>query len=301
MILKRRRRNKWKKLLIILFAGVILFYAGATIVKTYKAVLSAKTQHSLQSVVADSLKDTDGAYGIMIKNLKTGETFGYNENKMFKTGSLYKLWIMAETYDQIQQGKVKEDEDLSEDVSVLNDKFNIASEDAELTDGTIELTVADALNQMITISHNYAALLLTERIRLSTVDSFLKKYGFSNSTVGIHGAAPTTTASDIALFFEKLYQGQLANKESTDEMIELLKNQQLNNKLPKYLPPQTTIAHKTGELDSFSHDAGIVYTKQGNYIIVILSDTKNPPAAEEKIADISQQIYNYFLEGGERI
>ncbi len=67
------------------------------------------------------------------------------------------------------------------------------------------------LNQMITISHNYAALLLTEKVKLSTVAKFLQTNGFKESNVGTNGEAPVTTPSDIALFLEKLYKGQLAN------------------------------------------------------------------------------------------
>ena len=47
-------------------------------------------------------------------------------------------------------------------------------------------------------------------------------------------------------------------------MLELLKAQTLNDKLPKYLPDQVIMAHKAGELDDVSHDAGIVYSPAGD-------------------------------------
>jgi beta-lactamase class A len=75
----------------------------------------------------------------------------------------------------------------------------------------------------------------------------------------------------------------------------LLKAQKLNNKLPKELPKNTVIAHKTGELDMVSHDAGIVYAQNGNYIIVVMSETSLPVAANERIADISKGVYEYFI------
>jgi beta-lactamase class A len=73
-----------------------------------------------------------------------------------------------------------------------------------------------------------------------------------------------------------------------------LKNQQLNNKLPKLLEKETVIAHKTGELESFSHDAGIVYSDNGDYIIVIMSETDNRNRANDTIAQISKEVYDYF-------
>lgn len=249
---------------------------------------------ALNNVVQDSLKGTKGTYGIFIKNLKTEEFYAQNEHTVFESGSLYKIWIMAIVFDQLRSGELKVDEELSEDIKVLNDKFNISSESAELTEGTIIFTVNQALKQMITISHNYASLLLTEKIRLSSVKTFLQKEGFDESTVGTDGSPPTSTPYDIALFFEKLYKGKLANPEDSNKMLSLLKGQKLNNKLPKYLPSGTIVAHKTGEIDFLTHDGGIVYGPKSDYIIVILSKTDLPAVSEERIADISKKVYDYF-------
>ncbi|KKQ37961.1 MAG: Beta-lactamase, partial [Candidatus Levybacteria bacterium GW2011_GWC2_37_7] len=188
------------------------------------------------------------------------------------------------------------DEVLSEDVRVLNQDFNIDPESSELTGGTITLTVKDALKQMITISHNYSALLLTKRIKLSNVAKFLETNGFKDSSVGGSGDSPKSTADDIALFFEKLYKGELANTQYTKEMLDLLKAQTLNDKLPKYLPKGTVVAHKTGEIDYLSHDGGIVYTPKGDYIIVVLSESEFPSGAEDRIAQISKSVFNYFAK-----
>ena len=116
---------------------------------------------------------------------------------------------MAAAIDQIGNGKLKGDEELSGDIKVLNDKFNISSESAELTEGAITLTVNQALQQMITISHNYASLLLIEKIKLSSVKAFLEREGFNESTVGADGSFPTSTPSDIALFLRNYIKENL--------------------------------------------------------------------------------------------
>ena len=96
------------------------------------------------------------------------------------------------------------------------------------------------------------------------------------------------------MFFEKLYRGELADKETSAKLLDLLNRQKLNNKLPRHLPSGTVIAHKTGELGRVSHDAGIVYTDKGEYIIVVLTESSAPLGAEERIADISKNVYTYF-------
>ena len=249
---------------------------------------------SLKYVIENALSGTSGTYGIIIQNLKTGEIYDTNAHTVFDTASLYKLWVMATVYKQIQNGQLDENQVISQDVATLNQEFDIDPNYAELAEGTVTFTIREALTQMITISHNYAALLLTEKIGLFSVARFLTDNGFTESIVGTYGESPTATPSDIALFFKKLYKGELANQEYTDDMINLLKNQQLNEGVSKYLPDKSNVANKTGEIDYLKHDGGIVFTDKGDYIIVVMSESDNPPAAQERIALVSKGVFDYF-------
>ncbi|OGE31465.1 hypothetical protein A3C59_02385 [Candidatus Daviesbacteria bacterium RIFCSPHIGHO2_02_FULL_36_13] len=253
-----------------------------------------KQNSSLEKGINKALEGSTGTYSIAVKNLKTGKSYYLDEHRVFEAASLYKLWVMGEVFNQIKKGDLKEEDVLSKTIPYLNNKFGISQEDAELKEGGITLSVKNALNQMITISHNYAAMLLTEKVKLSSVEKYLKDNGFKESKVGTDGDSPKTTAFDILLFFEKLYNGRLIEGEYTKQMLELLSKQQLNNKLPQKLPAETVIAHKTGEIYSFSHDGGIVLTSKGDYIIVVLADTAIPKAADDRIADISLAVYKYF-------
>ncbi len=245
----------------------------------------------LEEVVKKALLGSKGTYSVAIKDLKTGRSYYLNEKEEFEAASLYKVWVLAEVENQIQKGKIREDEILKQEVTVLNEKFNISSESAELTEGEVSLSVKSAMQQMIVISHNYAGLLLAEKVRLSNISSFIKENGFVQTSLG---KPPKTTAHDVALYFEKLYKGELVNKVRSEEMLALFKKQQLNDKLPKYLPIETVVAHKTGELGYYSHDGGIVFGTKSDYIIVILSKSNYPPGAVERIAAISKAVYDYF-------
>lgn len=253
---------------------------------------------TLEEYVKKALDGARGNYSIVIKNLKTGEEYSKSSHEVYQAGSLYKLWVMAEVFDQIENGQIAEDEMLTEDIAVLNETFHIASDSAELTAGAISLSVKDALRQMITISHNYAALLLSKRVGLSRVKLFLENNKLSESRVS--DGPPVSSAHDIALFFQKLYNGEFGNRAYSEKMLDLLKAQQFNDKLPKYLPKNTVVAHKTGEIDYLTHDGGIVYAKTGDYIIVVLSESDSPPAAEDRIARISKAAYIYFSQENSR-
>lgn len=262
--------------------------AGATISIENKIV---EFDENLEKTIDDALAGTRGTYAIVIKDLQTGATYTRNSEREFPTASLYKLWVMAETYHQIDEGKFSEEASMSATVESLNKAFGISSESAELTEGGFTMSVNEALNRMITVSHNYAAYMLTQKIKTANLKSFLEINGFTSSKVG---PDPESTASDIALFLEKLYRKELGTAEHTTKMLDLLAAQKLNDRIPKYLPKGTRVMHKTGELDGVKHDVGIVEGPKGDYIIVLLSETNDQLAAAERLANISKNVYDYM-------
>lgn len=321
---KHRRRREARKRLIILILSIVLFILlivflrsafnhfihpsqsvkSATITRGSSPTSPPKTTNPpptertnsplLSDAVQSALTGTRGNYGILIQNLKTKEFYSSNEHTRYYSASLYKLWVMLTVFEQINNGTLNKDTIMTQDIKILNKKFNIGSESAELTEGSIKMSVGEALEKMIVISDNYSALLLTEKVKLSSINNTLKQKGFYESELGKNDTPPTTTPYDIGLFFEKLYNGQLADKATTNEMIALLKAQRLNDKIPKYLPDNIVVAHKTGELDLYSHDAGIIYTPELEYILVVLSKSDSPDLADVRISNISQEVYSYF-------
>lgn len=312
----RRARGKILKISLFLFIVVLLVFSVSLLfprsqnknTKIISAVAMVKTgekipaptrmvikqSESLGEAVDSALVGTHGSYGVVVKNLKTGEFYSQNADKTYKSGSLYKLWVMGEVFEKVKDGTLDEDQVLSESVETLNKRFDIDPEYAERSEGQVSYSVKDALNQMITISDNYAALLLTLKIRLSTVSTYLSGKGFLESKVGTGGNPPITTPNDITMFLEKLYDGELADPIYSEKMLDLLKAQRLNDKIPKYIPDGVMIAHKTGELDEVTHDAGIVYGERGDYIIVVMSESDAPQAAAERVAGVSEAVYKYF-------
>lgn len=304
----RRRAQKSHRLLkliiwIIIIFGLIyyLFFRSNSpkpavqtkVIGTLTPTLSP-TPNPLAHVVQSQLLDAKGTYSVMVKNLRTGESYRFNGNHRYETASLYKVWTMAVIYQKIQSGELHEDDKLTAEVKYLNQVFQIPEEEAEQVDGDVDYTVSDALEKMIIISDNYAALLLTDHVKYSALKDFLKKNGLTHSQVGEGEAVPMTTPEDMVLFFEKLYRNKLANQENTNKMLSLLERTQFNDVIPKYLPEETKIAHKTGSYEFFSNDAGIIYTKKGDYILALFSESDVPRDADDRLAKISKAIYEYF-------
>lgn len=263
---------------------------ASPIQKSVDVINSARMSKELESRIQPIIKGEQGEYSVVVKNLKTGEFYSYNENNVYTSASLYKLWTMATTFQQIEDGKLTMNQTLTASIPTLNAAFNLG-DDAEATQGAITRTVRSAVDQMITISHNYSAILLTYTLKNATVQKFLKDNQFTGSKTG---SPPTTTPSDISKYYEKLYKGELVSKEASSEMLEILKRQQLNDRIPKYLPENTVVAHKTGELFGNKHDAGIVFSDGGDYILVLMSETKSEAKAAQVEANISKTVFEHF-------
>lgn len=103
-----------------------------------------------------------------------------------------------------------------------------------------------------------------------------------------------TTAEDIGWLYAQLLQGLVVSPEASAEMLALLTDQQVNDRLPAYLPDGTVVAHKTGNLDGIVHDAGVIYAPAHEVIVVVLSDDVNPDEAIEFMAWLGELTYWFF-------
>lgn len=298
---EKKSRKRFYLLLLLIVSTLFFFYFNESSSVLNKNIIptptliptptKTPTDANLEQIVKNNLINIDGDISVVIVNLKTGQSFYKNENVMFDSASLYKLWVMEAIYRKVANGSLKLSDKLTDDISHLNKIFNIASKSAERKEGEISLTVKDALEKMIIISDNYSSLLLVKNVGISQIQDFLNQYGFSNSKVGINGKNPQTSAYDTFLFYSYLYNNKFP---LSNDMVALLKRQALNEKLPKLLPQFTPFAHKTGELGAFSHDAGIVYGIASDYIIVVMSRSDDIAKTNDVMSNLSKEVYEYF-------
>lgn len=250
----------------------------------------------ISSVVQQELRDEPGRYAIYIKDIKRDEIYEFHAEDYFGAASIYKLAVMYKAYDEINNGNLKKD-DLLSDEKITLDK-TLAGNNQELNNQSVEvdtgeiisLNVENALESMITISDNYSALLLANKLGWKNIDEFLKDNNIQNFDF-IGQNTPRATAKSISKLLEKIYSNTAINTKYSEEMKSLLLAQKINDRIPKYLPQDITVGHKTGELESLRHDAGIILGKNSHYIFVFLSDTPNPEEASENIAVFAQKIY----------
>ncbi|HSF43782.1 MAG TPA: serine hydrolase, partial [Thermoanaerobaculia bacterium] len=102
---------------------------------------------------------------------------------------------------------------------------------------------------------------------------------------------------------EALVDGKTFSERSSGEMIEILKAQELNEKIPAQLPKGIPIAHKTGDITGIHHDAAIVFPpNEPPYVLVVLTEGfRDEKEANRVIAEISRAVWEGRRAGGEEL
>lgn len=253
----------------------------------------------LDQIVDSAVAHQNGTYGVAVKNLSTGETALVNADDFFPSASLYKLAVMYEVFRQQSTGDLS----LSEVLTVRPEDLAEAGDDDALEVGD-RLTIEQALERMIEISSNVAAYMLAHRVGWDRINQTMDEIGLDHTRVPagtwkarVHdwrAEFASTSPSDLLTFFERLHRHQLIGVRASDQMLQLLLNQQINDRLPANLPPGTSVAHKTGNLDGIVNDAGIVYGPRADFIVVILSRDVDEGAATSTEAKLTRALYDYF-------
>ncbi len=271
---------------------------------------------ALNKNIKDLLKTAEGDVSLYFRDLNTDFCLKINENEIYNTASLMKIFVGLQYLRLIENGKIdvnipvkiknsfrsKFDNslfELSPDIDSDPDLYNIIGS---------EIYALELIERMITRSSNLATNNLIELIeKKSTFENLLKEIGVSNTQIirGVEdqkafdaGIANFTTAADIAKVLEYIYTGVLKNDIYITQLFKFLQEQKHNSIIPLHLPKNLLIAHKTGNLSSSIHDAAIITSTTGlKYILVILSkNLKNKENAIAIFAGISKLFYTFISD-----
>jgi beta-lactamase class A len=99
-----------------------------------------------------------------------------------------------------------------------------------------------------------------------------------------------TTASDLAVILKQIYDGSLFAEQDNNRLLGDMKKQIFRAGIPAGIP-EAEVADKVGFLDDLLHDAGIVYSPKGDFLLVILTDKGYD---WDSIAAIASEIYEHI-------
>lgn len=271
---------------------------------------------ALESAILGKISEVEGDFAIAFRSLSADSTqLLINEREVFHAASTMKTPVMIELYKQAAEGKFK----LSDSIPIINEFKSIVDGSLYAMDLGVDsqeelydqigkrATIYDLMYQMIIKSSNLATNILIEEVGAPNVTKSMRDLGATDIEVlrGVEdqkaydaGMSNTTTAFDLMVIMEAIAEGRAVNPEASSEMLKVLLDQYFKDLIPKYLPEDTLIAHKTGSITGVQHDSAIVVLPDGKrYVLVILSKNLTDVAAgKEAIAQISKMIYDFVSE-----
>ncbi|RME56242.1 MAG: serine hydrolase [Caldilineae bacterium] len=256
--------------------------------------------HNLRDELAAIIQESGAEMGVAIRHLETGEEINIHGDRVFPLASVFKIPVLVEAFRQIHAGKLTLDERHTLTVT----EKNLPSGVLVFFDDGLQPTFRDLLTLMIIISDNTATDMVMHRLGAGAVTRTMHDLGLTDIHVPITvreifddllpSSDPTQDLLELAKgprnrqgrayslgpdnnvgtpraltqLLSMIWHGQIIDRAACDAMLAILLKQQLNDRLPRYLPPGTPCAHKTGTLPGLRNDSGIIYVDDHNHVAV---------------------------------
>ncbi|HTM24891.1 MAG TPA: serine hydrolase [Vicinamibacterales bacterium] len=258
----------------------------------------------------EKLIDSSGAeVAVVVRSIQGKDEIAIDADKPFHAASTMKVPVMIELYRQAEAGRLSLDDPLAirnafhsiVDGSVYQLSVGDDS-DAEVYKNVGKtMTLRELCDAMITVSSNFAANLLIERLGVENIRTTVSRLGADGMNVlrGVEdqkafdkGLNNTTTARGLAVLMQKLAAGQAVSPTADAQMTAILERQTFNDAIPAGLPPGTRVAHKTGTITKIHHDAAIVYGARPYVLVVLVRGIEDQKQSAALIAAISREVWN---------
>jgi beta-lactamase class A len=254
------------------------------------------------------------AVAVAVHDYESGTVFSEQGDRWFHAASVIKVAILVALYKSAQEGRLR-----------LDERLHVRNRFRSVADGSIyridrerdadslchqrigrAMKLAELSEAMITRSSNLATNLLLDLLTLPLIHDTLAQAGITGVRVvrGVEdhvahqqGLNNEMTANGTVQLFKLLCEGEFFNHFSRQQMRDILIAQEFDSMLPARLPSGVKVAHKTGEISTHCHDAGVVYFPDRKpYIVAILSE--GPPLLEQRqrsIAEISEAVFQAVI------
>jgi beta-lactamase class A len=276
--------------------------------------------HSRLHEIASTLPD--GALGVSVFDYLSGCSWHYDGGRWFHAASTIKIAILAAVFDAIDAGRFT----LESRVHVRNCflgatdglPFRVqASRDANAdVHAAIGRTmrIGELVRHMIGSSSNLATNLLLDITGLEAAKRALSTRGVGGIDLqrGVEddrafqaGCSNLVTADGLVRLLRAIRDGQGFTGASAQAMLDMLFDQRFTGAISPGLPDAVRgvarVAHKTGDISTASHDAGLVFLPgRPPYAIALLAES--PGDAADRTAALtgaSRAVYDAIAAAGE--
>ncbi|WP_252504301.1 serine hydrolase [Sporosarcina sp. Marseille-Q4943] len=253
------------------------------------------------------MKNAMGSWSVAVEDVNEVASFSLNGDKSVYAASLIKVPIMAAVFAVAEEGGLR-----------LGDRLPLRRDDIVggcgvlqfMTPG-IELPIHDLVTLMIIQSDNTATNMLIDLIGMEKIQAVMTELGMDRSE--IHHRlmivqanrinSNEITPSDMNGLLTQIARGQCVSLHASEQMVRIMKQQQLSNGLIDSLPakntsivgaiPEWEFAGKTGNVEGIMHECGLLYVRGRCMAVSVLSKGCAEEEAREMIAQIGSEVYAY--------
>ena len=271
---------------------------AASEVSLYRSVQKIRQEHGLENL------------GISFYDAETTIQWSYNADQYFHAASTMKLAVLLGVFRQIDRGELS----LEAPVHIRNRFTSIVNQEPFMLDlaGDADpdvyghlgrtLSVRELAYWMITKSSNLATNLLVDVVGIQTIQQALDELeidgvkvlrGVEDQAAFNAGLNNEVTANGLLKLLRLIADGKAYSQKACDEMLDIMMDQQYRSGIPAGLPKAARVAHKTGNISTVHHDAGIVYLEgRKPYVLVILTQFSAETGRGTAVAEVSRDIFN---------
>jgi beta-lactamase class A len=170
------------------------------------------------------------------------------------------------------------------------------------------MRISELAHHMIVRSSNLATNLLLDLLGLGLVQAVLDEYSLSGIDLrrGVEdelafqrGINNRVTAEGLVQLLRLIAEERAFSPALSRGMLEILHDQEFRSGIPAGLPADARVAHKTGEISTIAHDAGIVYLpKRKPYVVAILTEWEPETTGRSPTIAAASYMIHEHLTGG---
>ncbi len=262
----------------------------------------------------ERVRDSGGftAIAVHLHDYEGGRHFFHDDERRFHAASTMKVAVLLALFRAADEGRVR-----------LDDRLHVRNRFRSIADRSIfrierdrdadsvvhrrvgrTMKLRELAHPMIVRSSNLATNLLLDHLTPATVQTTLEAAGVEGVRVvrGVEDSAAfdlglnnTVTARGLVQLFRLLRDDTFFPESARRQMLDILHAQEFNSMIPALLPGSAEVAHKTGEISTCTHDAGLVSLPgRRPYAVAILTEHLPETSAPEKtVAKVSRAIYEF--------
>ncbi len=222
--------------------------------------------------------------GVSAKHLESGRTYSHNGAAEFESASVIKIAVLTEAMAGVRDGTI----DLAERWELTAQNKADGSGTLFMLDAGLNPTWNDLTTLMIGPSDNTATNAWITRLSVVAINARMGSLGFEH--IRLFGTIPwlsdkdavpsrwkgfrlgTLTPDEVARWMELVATGRLLDPATSKRMFDYLDTDPSRLRIARRFPPSDLWAGKTGSMSGVRNDSGILRTKKGRFVLVVLTD-----------------------------